>query len=132
MPAPPSRRRLRSRRLRTNPGSAHRLRLVEPDPALDHPVERPQPRDHPERIGDDDADDRDETDPAEDEPHETPPERADLPGEVRFHPRPLRLVALHVREDDPDEPGDADEEPDRVARVDRVADIDQTRRRADL
>src|SRR5262249_37913629 len=83
-----------------------------PEPALRDPADEPEAHDHEREPGDQQADAEREhhEGQAERDPEQSPPERANLPPEVRLEPCPARLAALHVVQDDGDDRRPAREE----------------------
>ena len=119
-------------------GSRHRLAVLEPQPAACDAVDRPDAEqaetDDPDRESDQHDREHRADDEDDDRPQHRPPERADLPREVRVEPGPAHLAAFHIVDDDRDDrrPAEekrsdhrrgaecADDEAERVQRVDDV------------
>src|SRR5207237_7596559 len=96
----------------------HRAAIDQPEPAFRHAVDEPKPDDHEREPGDEqaDAERSHDEDQAERDPQKAPPERANLPAEVRLEPRAARLAPLHVVQDDGDDRGPPREEREHDAR----------------
>src|SRR5262245_58345646 len=90
----------------------HRPAVDQPEPAARDPIDEPQPHDAERHPGYEQAHAQrgHHEEHAERHPQLPVPERADLPPEVRFEPRPARLAPLHVVEDDGDDRRPAGEE----------------------